>query len=59
MFVASHIVEFTWVLYVGSALVGTGMSLVWTALCNYVILNSTPFTVTRNMAIFAAVSQQS
>lgn len=49
----------TWLLYAASALVGAGAAVTWTSQGNFLTLNSSPTTMTRNTGIFWALLQGS
>ncbi|KAF7270621.1 hypothetical protein GWI33_016417 [Rhynchophorus ferrugineus] len=57
LFIASFSIPHTALLYIASAVVGTGAALIWTGQGNYLALNSTPATISRNSGIFWAMLQ--
>ncbi|KAF6202112.1 hypothetical protein GE061_004510 [Apolygus lucorum] len=59
LFIGSFLFPKTWLLYVASALVGLGASIIWTGQGNYLTLNSDEFTMARNSGIFWALFQSS
>lgn len=47
----------TWLLYVASVVIGMGAALIWTGQGNYLSMNSTQATISRNSGIFWAMLQ--
>ncbi|KAK4876681.1 hypothetical protein RN001_009187 [Aquatica leii] len=47
----------TWLLYLASCIIGTGAAMIWTGQGNYLTLNSTTATISRNSGIFWALFQ--
>lgn len=59
IFIASFLLPRTWLLYFASVIIGTGAAMIWTGQGNYLTLNSTPATISRNSGIFWAMLQAS
>ncbi|KRT85162.1 membrane transporter, partial [Oryctes borbonicus] len=59
LFILSFLVPRTWLLYVASVVIGIGAPMIWTGQGNYLTLNSTPATISRNSGIFWAMLQAS
>jgi hypothetical protein len=53
----SFLIPRTWLLYFASAVIGCGAAVIWTGQGNYLTLNSTQATVSRNSGIFWALLQ--
>lgn len=51
-FILSFFFHITWLIYLGSILVGIGAALTWTGQGSYLVLNSQQDTLERNMGIF-------
>ncbi|KAI5705358.1 hypothetical protein M8J75_014224 [Diaphorina citri] len=52
IFILSFFFHITWLIYLGSILVGVGAALVWTGQGSYLILNSHQETLERNLGLF-------
>lgn len=59
LFILSFLLPLTWLLYVASSVIGVGAAMIWTGQGNYLTLNSTPATISRNSGIFWAMLQAS
>ncbi|XP_044269343.1 UNC93-like protein MFSD11 [Tribolium madens] len=59
LFIMSFLIPRTWLLYLASVIIGTGAAVIWTGQGNYLTLNSTQATVSRNSGIFWAMLQLS
>jgi hypothetical protein len=59
LFIMSFLIPRTWLLYFASAVIGCGAAVIWTGQGNYLTLNSTQATVSRNSGIFWALLQLS
>ncbi|KAL8565105.1 hypothetical protein ACOMHN_005308 [Nucella lapillus] len=59
VFVLSFLKPMVWSLYTGSALVGVGAAILWTAQGNFLTINSDSGTIGRNSGIFWALFQSS
>ncbi|XP_025087138.1 UNC93-like protein MFSD11 isoform X2 [Pomacea canaliculata] len=57
LFILSFLKPMEWALYLGSALVGLGAAVLWTAQGNFLTINSDSQTVARNSGIFWALLQ--
>lgn len=57
LFIASLIEPRAWSLYLGSIIIGYGASVIWTGQGNFLTINSTPDTISRNSGIFWALLQ--
>ncbi|XP_073245430.1 UNC93-like protein MFSD11 isoform X3 [Porites lutea] len=57
LFIASLIEPRAWSLYLGSIIIGYGASIIWTGQGNFLTINSTPDTISRNSGIFWALLQ--
>ena len=57
IFIASFLKPMVWSLYMGSALVGFGAAIIWTAQGNFLTINSDEDTIGRNSGIFWALLQ--
>lgn len=58
-FIMTFIWPKTWMLYTASGVIGAGAALIWTGQGNYLTLNSTKATISRNSGIFWALLQSS
>lgn len=58
-FILTFLKPLTWLLYTASVTLGMGAALIWTGQGNYLTLNSTSLTITRNSGIFWAMLQLS
>ncbi|KAF5294936.1 hypothetical protein FQR65_LT10649 [Abscondita terminalis] len=58
-FILTYLWPQTWLLYLASCIIGTGAAMIWTGQGNYLTLNSTPSTVSRNSGVFWALLQMS
>ncbi|XP_018330712.1 UNC93-like protein MFSD11 [Agrilus planipennis] len=58
-FILTFLSPKTWLLYLASVIIGTGAALIWTGQGNYLTLNSTKDTISRNSGIFWALLQVS
>ncbi|XP_050508944.1 UNC93-like protein MFSD11 [Diabrotica virgifera virgifera] len=56
MFILQFLIPKVWLLYTISALIGLGFSLLWVGEGNYITLNSTEDTISRNLGIFSFLS---
>ncbi|KAK2571965.1 UNC93-like protein MFSD11 [Acropora cervicornis] len=59
LFIASLIEPYAWSVYLGSVIIGYGASVIWTGQGNFLTINSTPETISRNSGIFWALLQSS
>ncbi|XP_068760630.1 UNC93-like protein MFSD11 [Montipora capricornis] len=59
LFISSLIEPRTWSVYSGSVVIGYGASVIWTGQGNFLTINSTPETISRNSGIFWALLQSS
>ncbi|KAK7113337.1 UNC93-like protein MFSD11 isoform X2 [Littorina saxatilis] len=59
VFILSFLKPMVWALYAGSALVGIGAAILWTAQGNFLTINSESATIGRNSGIFWALLQSS
>lgn len=59
IFVASFLVPISFGLYLVSVIIGIGAAVIWTAQGNYLAINSTPETSSRNSGVFWALFQSS
>lgn len=57
LFISTFLWPQTWLLYVGSVVIGTGAAMIWTGQGNYLTLNSCQETISRNSGIFWAMLQ--
>ncbi|XP_078349107.1 UNC93-like protein MFSD11 isoform X2 [Oculina patagonica] len=57
LFIASLIQPKAWSVYLGSVIIGYGASVIWTGQGNFLTINSTPETISRNSGIFWALLQ--
>ncbi|XP_063925511.1 UNC93-like protein MFSD11 isoform X2 [Zophobas morio] len=57
LFIMSFLIPRTWLLYLASVIIGCGAAVIWTGQGNYLTLNSTQATVSRNSGIFWAMLQ--
>ncbi|XP_020618413.1 UNC93-like protein MFSD11 [Orbicella faveolata] len=57
LFIASLIQPKAWSVYLGSVVIGYGASVIWTGQGNFLTINSTPETISRNSGIFWALLQ--
>lgn len=57
LFIMNFLIPKTWLLYLASAVIGVGAAMIWTGQGNYLTLNSTPATISRNSGIFWAMLQ--
>ena len=55
MYIATFFYLADWLLYSGSAIIGFGAALIWTAQGNFLTVNSTKKTMSRNSGIFWAM----
>ena len=55
MYIATFFYLADWLLYTGSAVIGFGAALIWTAQGNFLTINSTKKTMSRNSGIFWAM----
>lgn len=58
-FIMTFLLPKTWLLYFASAVIGVGAAMIWTGQGNYLTLNSSPATISRNSGIFWAMLQAS
>lgn len=58
-FILMFLIPKTWLLYLASGVIGVGAAMIWTGQGNYLTLNSTPATMSRNSGIFWAMLQAS
>ncbi|KAF5273713.1 hypothetical protein FQA39_LY07403 [Lamprigera yunnana] len=58
-FILTYLWPQTWLLYLASCIIGSGAAMIWTGQGNYLTLNSTPATISRNSGIFWAIFQLS
>lgn len=56
-FISTFLYPSTWLLYVSSAVIGFGAAIIWTGQGNYLTLNSTKETISRNSGVFWAMLQ--
>lgn len=56
-FIATFLFPLTWLLYLGSVVIGVGAAVIWTGQGNYLTLNSSKDTMSRNSGIFWALLQ--
>ncbi|ENN73610.1 UNC93-like protein MFSD11 [Dendroctonus ponderosae] len=59
IFIISFALPNVWLLYLVSAIIGIGAALIWTGQGNYLALNSTDTTISRNSGVFWAMLQMS
>ncbi|KAL1517341.1 hypothetical protein ABEB36_001116 [Hypothenemus hampei] len=59
LFIISFAVPRVWLLYSASVVLGIGAALIWTGQGNYLALNSTDQTISRNSGVFWAMLQMS
>ncbi|KAJ8983849.1 hypothetical protein NQ317_016454 [Molorchus minor] len=59
LFITSFVIPKTWLLYLVSAIIGIGAAMIWTGQGNYLTINSSPSTISRNSGIFWAMLQLS
>lgn len=59
LYILSFLIPETWLLYVASTVIGVGAAMIWTGQGNYLTLNSSPATISRNSGIFWAMLQAS
>ncbi|KAL3875933.1 hypothetical protein ACJMK2_033837 [Sinanodonta woodiana] len=57
LFILSFLKPMTWALYLASVLVGLGAAILWTGQGNFLTINSSTETLTRNSGIFWAMLQ--
>ncbi|XP_060535098.1 UNC93-like protein MFSD11 isoform X2 [Cylas formicarius] len=59
LFIMSFAIPHTWLLYLASVVIGIGAAMIWTGQGNYLALNSTEATISRNSGLFWAMLQLS
>lgn len=57
LFIMSFLIPLTWLLYVASVIIGMGAAIIWTGQGNYLTLNSSDATISRDSGIFWAMLQ--
>jgi len=57
LFIMSFSIPHTWLLYLASCIIGVGAALIWTGQGNYLTLNSSEDTISRNSGVFWALLQ--